>query len=231
MTLGNSREPPVLTVSSCTRAERNDARYYAHATKRLPSSVMLARAERLLTPGFWLLLLNGSILAQVRSIDDWSTSTPSAALVASDPTANAYLGNGVGLSGDTIVAGANGASATYVFVRNGEHWRSGTQSAKLASPGAGSAAVIHGDMIVAGADGAFPPDGAFAGGELFFYRKPSGGWRNTSKADGVLYHPGATPLYELGVSVAVENGTIVGGAQVNNGFGATPGAVCIFRPQ
>jgi len=57
-------------------------------------------------------------------------------------------------------------------------------------------------------------------------RKPSGGWRNTSKADGVLYHPGAAALYELGVSVAVENGTIVGGAQV-----VTPGAVCIFRPQ
>ena len=160
-----------------------------------------------------------------------TTSTPSAVLVASDPVLNGYLGNGVGLSGDTIVAGAAGASANYVFVRNGAHWRSGTQSAKLYSPGAGSAAAIHGDMIVSGGDGATPPDGAFEGGELFFYRKPSSGWRNTSKADGVLYHPGAPPLYALGVSVAAENGTIVGGAAVNDGFGATSGAVSIFRPQ
>jgi hypothetical protein len=48
ITLGDSREPPVLRVSSCSRAERNDARYYAHATKRLPSRAMLARAQRLL---------------------------------------------------------------------------------------------------------------------------------------------------------------------------------------
>jgi hypothetical protein len=174
----------------------------------------------------------GAVYVYEKPTSGWmTTSTPSAVLVASDPVLDGYLGNGVGLSGDTIVAGANGASANYVFVRNGAHWRSGTQSAKLYSPGAGSAEAIHGDMIVSGGDGATPPDGAFAGGELFFYRKPSSGWRNTSKADGVLYHPGAPPLYGLGVSVAVENGTIVGGAAVNDGFGATSGAVCIFRPQ
>jgi hypothetical protein len=81
-----------------------------------------------------------------------------------------------------------------------------------------------------GPDGATPPDSAMFGGELYFYRKPSTGWRSLSKPDGVLYDPGAPPLYGLGVSVAVENGTIVGGANVNDGFGDTPGAVCIFRP-
>ena len=180
----------------------------------------------------------GTVYVYEKPGSGWTTtSTPSATLVASDPSVNAYLGYGVGLSGDTIVTGVPFAidkhsndGAVYVFVRNGAHWRSGTQTAKLATPGAGSDVAIHGDMIVAGADGVTPPDGAPFGGEVFFYRKPSGGWRNTSKADGVLYDPGEPALFGLGVSVAVENGTIVAGAQVNNGFGDTPGAVCIFRP-
>lgn len=171
----------------------------------------------------------GAVYVYEKPAAGWTTSsTPTATLVSSDPIVNGYVGYGVGLSGDTIVAGG---PYTYVYVRNGTHWRSGTQTAKLNAPAPTSNVAIHGDMIVAGADGATPPDGAMFGGELYFYQKPSGGWRNLSKPDGVLYDPGAPALYGLGVSVAVENGTIVGGASVNDGFGDTPGAVCIFRPQ
>lgn len=171
----------------------------------------------------------GAVYVYEKPANGWTTTgTPTATLVASDPMLNGYVGYGVGISGDTIVAGG---PYTYVFVRNGAHWRSAKQTAKLNAPAPSSDVAIHGDMIVAGADGATPPDGAMFGGELYFYLKPSGGWRNLSKPDGVLYDPGAPPLYGLGVSVAVENGTIVGGANVNDGFGDTPGAVCIFRPQ
>jgi pro-kumamolisin-like protein len=171
----------------------------------------------------------GAVYVYEKSAAGWTTtSTPTAMLVSSDPMQNGYVGYGVGLSGDTIVAGG---PYTYVFVRKGAHWRSGTQTAKLNAPSVTSNVAIHGDMIVAGADGATPPDGAMFGGELYLYRKPIGGWRNLSKPDGVLYDPGAPPLFGLGVCVAVENGTIVGGASVNDGFGDTPGAVCIFRPQ
>jgi hypothetical protein len=168
-----------------------------------------------------------------------SASIPTATLVTSDPS-EAYLGEGLSFSGDTIVAstpftGENGnIGAAYVFLRKGPHWRSGSQSATLTIPtpssyypGLGSSVAIHGDVIAAGAPGVVPPDGAGAGGALFFYQKPGDGWKNTAKPDGELYDPNAPLGLELGIATAVQNGTVVGGALT---LGQS-GAVYIFRPE
>jgi hypothetical protein len=150
------------------------------------------------------------------------------------------LGSGLSFSGDTIVAStpyageSRNIGAAYVFVRQGAHWSSGSQKAKLTIPppsgyypGLGSSVAIHGDMIVAGAIGTKPPDGAAAGGALFFYRKPTAGWHSTSKADGELYDPNASIDLELGVTTAVQNGTVIAGALE----ASQSGAVYIFRPE
>jgi hypothetical protein len=85
-------------------------------------------------------------------------------------------------------------------------------------------------MIVVGGPSAGTPDGSQAGGELFYYRKPSGGWRNTSKYDGVLYNPNALPFGALGITVTTQNGTIVGGQQQSEDVSTgQAGSVDIFR--
>ena len=64
---------------------------------------------------------------------DWTTTTQQAKLVASDPSTNAYLGNSVSMSGDTVLAGATYDSdkgAAYVFTRSGTSW---SQQTKLLS--------------------------------------------------------------------------------------------------
>jgi hypothetical protein len=188
----------------------------------------------------------GAVHVYEKPADGWkTTSTPTATLIASDAHQYTYLGTGLGLSGDTIVAGAPSAvvkgvlnwGAAYVFVRKGAHWHSETQTAILTIPSnpkyplsLGQSAAIHGDMIVVGGPSANIPDGSVNGGELFYYRKPSGGWRNTSKYDGVLYNPNALDFDELGISVAIQNGTIIGGQHESDDVSTgQAGSVDIFR--
>jgi hypothetical protein len=186
---------------------------------------------------------SGAIQVYQKPAGGWTTtSTPTATLVASDPKDEVYLGIGLTFSGDTIVAstpeaGSNFAyGAAYVFVREGADWRSATETAKLTIPppstyypSFGSSVALHGDMIVVGAAGVTPPDGAFSGGAVYYYRKPSKGWRTTSKPDGELYDLNAPTALQLGDSAAVQNGTIFSGA-LDQALGQV-GAVYIFRVQ
>src|SRR5205814_1320992 len=74
----------------------------------------------------------------------WTDATQTAKLTASDGAANDFFGNSVAVSGDTVVAGADGKDldqgAAYVFVKPTSGWTSATQTAKLtASDGAANA--------------------------------------------------------------------------------------------
>ena len=95
----------------------------------------------------------------------WRSETQAAKLTASDGAANDLLGFSVAIDGNTVVAGALGATingnafqgAAYVFVEPWGGWRDETQAAKLtASDGAaddslGTSVAIDGDTVVAGA--------------------------------------------------------------------------------
>jgi hypothetical protein len=95
----------------------------------------------------------------------WSGSlTPAAELTASDGAALDYLGTSLAVSGDTVLAGAQGhgnsAGALYVFTEPSGGWSSETQTSEFtASDGAagdelGYAAAAGGDTLVGGAPNA-----------------------------------------------------------------------------
>jgi hypothetical protein len=189
---------------------------------------------------------SGALEIYEKPANGWqTTATPTATLVTSD-SSGGYMGYYIGFSGDTIVAGAPEAlakrqynGAAYVFQRKGDHWRSGTETAKLTAPAPiiqsvglamGDAVAVLGDVIVAGADEDTPPDGATYGGEAFTYRKPASGWQNTSHYDGLAYDPNAYPALELGISAAIDGDTLAAGAwAVDPNNSRTAGAVYLFR--
>lgn len=189
---------------------------------------------------------SGDIQVYEKPAGGWiTTATPTATLFPSDPD-QGYLGYSIAISGDTIVAGClfalvkdQNIGAAYVFNRQGEHWHTGEQTAKLSAntpavvdgtPGIGCSVAIDGDEIAVGANGATPPDGAWYGGELFIYKKPSTGWHNTLHCTAVEYDPNATSALQLGVSAGISGHTVVTGALAIGGPNETSqGAVYIFK--
>ena len=189
---------------------------------------------------------SGALQVYEKPANGWqTTATPTATLVTSD-SSTGYMGYYIGFSGDTIVAGAPEAlvkgqynGAAYIFQRKGDHWRSGTETAKLTArapiipdhgQAMGDAVAVLGDVIVAGADEDTPPDGASYGGEAFTYRKPASGWQSTSHYDGLAYDPNAYPELQFGISAAIDGDTLAAGAwAADPNYLTTPGAVYLFR--
>jgi hypothetical protein len=188
---------------------------------------------------------SGAVQIYERPAGGWlTTKTPTATLSPSDPS-EAYLGYSLGMSGDTVVAGCpfafvNGQpnGAAYVFVRNGEHWKSGTQRAKLSAvvgsiplgtAGIGISVAIQGNSIAVGANSVTPPDGETFGGELYIYKKPASGWHDTLTYEGIAYDPKAEYALQLGTSAAIEGDTFLAGALAPNEAQFFEGAVYIFK--
>jgi hypothetical protein len=110
--------------------------------------------------------LQGAVYVFAKSTSDWVTGTETAKLTASDGAAGDELAIiEVGVSGDTVVAGAGLAAvggnsqqgAAYVFSRPAGGWTNGTETAKLvASDGVAhdffDATAISGNTIVVGAN-------------------------------------------------------------------------------
>jgi hypothetical protein len=152
----------------------------------------------------------------------WRDQTQTAKLTASDGAAVDNLGWSVGISGDTIVAGAQNATvngnaqqgAVYVFVEPRRGWRDQTQTAKLtASDGApgetlGLDVAISGDTIVAG-----EPDenGTPTPGAVYVFGEPRHGWQNETQIAELTSSDGV-PGDLLGASVAIDGHTVVAGA-------------------
>ncbi|MDD2769794.1 MAG: FG-GAP repeat protein, partial [Methylococcus sp.] len=112
--------------------------------------------------------------------------TQQAKLTASDGAAPDYFGASVGIAGDTVVAGAQGANgnegAAYVYVKPVGGWADATQTAKLSASDAvagdrfGASVGIAGATVVAGAQGANGNEGA-----AYVYVKPSGSWADATE--------------------------------------------------
>jgi hypothetical protein len=123
----------------------------------------------------------GAAYVFVKPKGGWLSETETAKLTASDGAAFDLLGGSVGISGDTIVAGAPfaivngnpGQGAAYVFVKPKGGWLSETKTAKLtASDGAAedviAAVGVSRDTIVADAPGA-TVNGNFAQGAVYVF--------------------------------------------------------------
>ncbi|MGZ4318446.1 MAG: InlB B-repeat-containing protein [Gaiellaceae bacterium] len=177
----------------------------------------------------------------------WADAHENAILTASDAAANEDLGGsvyngGVGVAGNTIVAGAGGAKigsnssqgAIYVFVKPDGGWGtvpSQHESAKLtASDGvqndglgrSGVAISASGNTIAGGSGG-----GAGDKGAVYVFVKPVGGWVSGTEAEKGTASGGSSSD-NLGQAVAASDDTVV--ATAPNSAGGLGSAYIFLEP-
>ena len=167
----------------------------------------------------------------------WATGTEDAKLTASDAAKDDLFGSdAVAVDGDTIVVGAYGdgdtKGAAYVFTKPDAGWATGTETAKITASDAqegdyfGDAVAVHGSTIVVGANGDETNTGA-----AYVFAKPTtnNGWAdwddNTDSETAKLTASDGAAEDEFGQSVAVDDDTIVAGA---NGDEGDTGAAYLF---
>lgn len=175
----------------------------------------------------------------VKPPSGWVSTTETARLTASDGAAFDALGGSVAISGNTIVAGAYqatigsnfGQGAAYVFVKPGNGWVTGTQTAKLtASDGAaisllGQSVSISGDIIVAGAPWTTIGNKSQQGAAYVFVKPPTG-WVNGTQAAKLTASDG-TGTDIFGQSVGISGKTVIAGAP-NHVTNFKQGAAYVF---
>ena len=153
-------------------------------------------------------------------------------LFASDGEEFDRFGFSVSISGDTIVVGASGAAAAYIFERNEggtDNW--GEVKKLLASDGEefdgfGGSVAISGDIVVVGAR-ANTDFGDFSGSAYIFERN-EGGTDNWGEVKKLLSSDGEDFEY-FGDSVSVSGDTIVVGAFGDDELANAAGAAFIFE--
>jgi hypothetical protein len=136
----------------------------------------------------------GAVLVFVKPVGGWADAHETAALTASDGGAFDEIGaGGVGVSGDTVIAGASShkvgttpnQGAVYVFTKPAAGWADEHEAAQLtASDGREDdhlgIASVDGDVVVAGA-----PDHAVGGnlaqGAAYVFVKPAAGWKSATQ--------------------------------------------------
>lgn len=152
----------------------------------------------------------GAAYVFVRNGTTW---TEQAKLVASDATANAYAGQSVGISGDSIVVGAYNdkekgatAGAAYVWTRSGTTWTK--QQKVFASDAAAQAQLgwavdLKGDVMVAGAYNDSSGKGA-----TYVFTRTGTVWTQSTK----LVASDAATGAGVGFSVSLDGNNVASGA-------------------
>ena len=168
--------------------------------------------------------LVGAAFVFERPKGGWTgTLQQSATLIPADQAAFDFLGFGVAVSGDVVLA--SGVNGVYVFLKPKGGW-SGviTESALLtAFPDQISGAVaIDGDTVAAG--------GIFGlQGEVLVFLRPRQGWSGIVQESARLIASDGANFDSLGSSVAIDEKTVVAGAP-NAAVGANlQGAAYVFR--
>jgi hypothetical protein len=133
-------------------------------------------------------------------------------------TALDFFGNSVGISGDTVVVGAQSASsvqspAAYVFVKQANGWAGNLNETAKLSPSDppdfaswfGRSVAISGDTLVVG---------LFEGAYVFV--KPAGGWAGEVVASAKLTASDGAFLDDFGAAVAISGDKVLIGASGHN---------------
>jgi uncharacterized protein (DUF2345 family) len=161
----------------------------------------------------------GAAYVFVKPASGWADMAPTAKLTASDGAPGDFMGLSVGISGNTIVVGANqidseGMGAAYVFVKPSDGWRDMTETAELtASDGAwgsffGFSVSISRDAVVVGANNAWV-NGRYQGA-AYVFEKPASGWTNMTQT-AKLIASNASVTSNFGFSVSISGNTAVVG--------------------
>ena len=173
---------------------------------------------------------SGSVYVFFRSGGTW---TQQAKLTASDAAAGDVFGEAIGISGDTVVVGADfnddagdRSGSAYVFVRSGSNW---TQQAKLTAGDArlgdlfGRGVDISGDYLVVGASGN-DDRGNLAGAAYVFVRSGTT-WTQQAK----LFASDASPIDRFGnTGVAISGATVIVGSLQDDDAGSNSGSAYVF---
>src|SRR5579884_3212339 len=165
----------------------------------------------------------GAVYVFSEPASGWANGTQTAELTASDGAAYDQLGWSVGVSGSTVVAGANEhwvggngyQGAVYVFSEPASGWADSTETAELtasdggASDGLGISVAVSGSTIVAGAGG-HQVGGNTQQGAAYVFSEPAGGWANSTETAELTAADGASgDLLEF---VGLSGSTVVAGA-------------------
>ena len=177
----------------------------------------------------------GKAYVFVRPADGWAGNlTQTAELTASDSQLLNYMGASIGISGNTVVAGAYGHNnfqgVAYVFVAPSSGWTNMTQTAELsASDGKGGSdfgfsAAMGVETIVVGAVNALGGKGA-----AYVFTKPSSGWTSTTET-AELHASNGTSGDGFGQSIAISGNTVmIGAPSANAGGHSLQGAAYVFK--
>ncbi|MGH9838494.1 MAG: putative Ig domain-containing protein [Blastocatellia bacterium] len=169
----------------------------------------------------------GSAYVFTRSGANW---TPQQKLTANDGAAGDRLGISVALSGDTVVAGAEGANgdqgAVYVFVRSGAVWT--RQQRLIARDGQsdeffGQSVALSGDTLLVGATSDDIGENFHQGSAYVFVRGDTG-WTQQQK----LIADDGAPLDNFGFAVALSGDTAVVGAFFDDSGNQDQGSAYVF---
>ena len=161
--------------------------------------------------------------------------SPTARLTASDGEPNDEFGNSVSISGNTIVVGAFGSDGhgkAYIFVEPPRGWTDMTESAQLTASDAqpndefGSSVSISQNTVSVGALGHNNNNNSDEGA-IYVFVEPGTGWVTMTQTAELTASDGIEGS-ELGFSVAIANGTIVGGAPCLPCSAGAVGAVYVF---
>ena len=173
---------------------------------------------------------SGSAYVFVRSGTIW---TEQAELLAAAPVSGDRLGNAVGISGDTVVVGAEladntggvGAGSAYVYFRSGTTWSE--QAVLIASDAVGSDAfgsgvAVNGDTVLVGDK---KEDAPINSGALYVFVREGTTWTEQQKVKA----SDADSLDEFGRAVALSGNTVLVGASLDDDLGSSSGSGYIFH--
>jgi hypothetical protein len=157
----------------------------------------------------------GASYVFVQPAGGWVNMNQTAELTASDGTMSSVLGISVAVSGNTVIAGADGASAAYVFVQPAGGWANMTQTAKLTDGKEihgdfGFAVAISGNTIVVGSP--YGSNGRGPAGAAHVYVKTGGDWKTTRTPTATLLASDGGSDDQLGYSVSTTGETVLAGA-------------------
>ncbi len=145
--------------------------------------------------------------------DAWGQVTK---LSASDAADNMQFGYSVSISGDTVIVGAPGSTAAYIFMRNHTAGDSWGEVAKLtpAGPdpggGFGLSVALSGDTAVVGCE-TNAPGGLLNAGAAYVFNRNHGGGDNWGQVKKLTLSDAETED-RFGNSVAIDGDTVVVGA-------------------
>ena len=187
----------------------------------------------------------GAAYVFVEPSGGWTDGTETAKLTASDGSSLAHLGYSVAVDGDTVLAGAFGSytafglrgnGSAYIFVKpdSDDGWAdvnyNGNETVKLtasdlhASDYFGFSVALDGDTAVIGARQHNDPGTGAGSGVAYVFTRESGVWGEKAK----LTPSDAAAGDNFGVSVAVEDDTVVVGSWQDDDNGRNSGSAYVF---